>query len=386
MINQSDIYNENFYNNQAMGSYNSATVVISVLERLGIKPKSVFDLGCGVGTWLKAFKDNDNETLILGVDANLIKDEHLWVPRSNILIADFEEEVPKGIEGPFDLAVCLECLEHISQENSIKLVSFLCQLSDTILFSAAIPGQTGENHINCHPLSFWVKVFNERGYDCFDLVRPELLNKSEFVEPWYLQNILIFCKKETKNYEKLEINAPAIKNPTMFYHDFFVSKIVSQSENKINDLENKMKDLYKQLDDIKKIFFNEKLDSINKKIDVLGQSLTQSKSIQLNSRDIFDKRISILENLFIKNHESKLKKIENKIIDTQSTCNKINNKLNLIGASLTQSKEIMLFSRKQILFDVNELRNKVNEVENVLQEDLSKNIFTRIKRIIRNNP
>jgi len=53
-------------------------IVPYILELLPEKPKSVIDIGCGPGQWLKVFKDNGIEN-VLGVDG-----EH--VPQSKILI------------------------------------------------------------------------------------------------------------------------------------------------------------------------------------------------------------------------------------------------------------------------------------------------------------
>ena len=51
------VYNEEFYKNQCEGSYRSAKIVLD--KALSILPQvnSVIDVGCGVGTWLKAWQE-----------------------------------------------------------------------------------------------------------------------------------------------------------------------------------------------------------------------------------------------------------------------------------------------------------------------------------------
>ena len=64
-----------------------------------------------------------------------------------------------------------------------------------MLFSAAVPGQGGEFHVNEQPLDYWREFFLEHGYRCFDALRPHLLKAAE-VQPWYRYNTLLYVKNE----------------------------------------------------------------------------------------------------------------------------------------------------------------------------------------------
>ena len=48
----------------------------------------------------------------------------------------------------YDLAISLEVAEHLSSESANMFIACLTNMSDIVLFSAAIPGQGGENRIN----------------------------------------------------------------------------------------------------------------------------------------------------------------------------------------------------------------------------------------------
>jgi hypothetical protein len=48
----------------------------------------------------------------------------------------------------FDLALCLEVAEHLPAAAGDSLVRRLASVGARILFSAAIPGQGGRNHVN----------------------------------------------------------------------------------------------------------------------------------------------------------------------------------------------------------------------------------------------
>ena len=57
------IYNNDFYKNQVDDSYKSASIVTNHLSKIFI-PNSVADVGCGRGTWLKAFKELGTKHLV----------------------------------------------------------------------------------------------------------------------------------------------------------------------------------------------------------------------------------------------------------------------------------------------------------------------------------
>jgi len=116
----------------------------------------------------------------------------------------------------FDLAISLEVGEHIEEKYSDNLVQSLTNASDFIVFSAALPGQDGTNHINEQFPEYWAKKFLDKGYICIDCVRKEIWDFSE-VEIWYRQNILIYIKKNIydEKYKNL-MESYAIKTDSEF--------------------------------------------------------------------------------------------------------------------------------------------------------------------------
>src|SRR5277367_2234772 len=106
--NRAFTYDERFFSSQVEGSLNSARVIIPLLLRL-VRPKSVVDVGCGRGAWLKAFQENGIDN-ICGIDASPVDPSTLLIPREKFIAADLVNL--DQIQGNFDLALCLEVLEH----------------------------------------------------------------------------------------------------------------------------------------------------------------------------------------------------------------------------------------------------------------------------------
>ena len=90
---------------------------------------------------------------------------------------------------------CLEVAEHVPKDKSGALIDNLTRHGSCVMFSAAVPGQGGEQHINEQPHEFWRDLFAMRGYRLFDCLRPSLAGLTE-VESWYRYNLMLYVKDE----------------------------------------------------------------------------------------------------------------------------------------------------------------------------------------------
>ena len=178
-------YNENH-------SPSSAEVIVPKIIKL-FNPKSVIDVGCGIGQWLSVFIDNGVEN-ILGLDGEHVLPTDLLIPKKNYREVDFKKSNSMIVDSKYDLVLCLEVAEHLPETFADSFISMLALCGDTILFSAAIPGQTGENHYNEQWPTYWEDKFKKHGYYFYDLLREDIWS-NEQVNWWYRQNIFIVSKK-----------------------------------------------------------------------------------------------------------------------------------------------------------------------------------------------
>jgi hypothetical protein len=115
------------------------------------------------------------------------------IPRTDFRAIDLSKKFDLGER--FDLVTCLEVAEHLPGDSSAALIGSLVAHSDLVLFSAATPGQGGENHINERPLAFWQALFAKHGYVAFDVMRKRF--RSDLgVEPWYRYNSILYAAPE----------------------------------------------------------------------------------------------------------------------------------------------------------------------------------------------
>jgi SAM-dependent methyltransferase len=169
----------------------SAIILVPMVVAL-LHPSSVVDVGCGRGAWLREL--NASNVKILGLDGDYLKPSMLRFPPECFRPTDLSSkfEIPPG---QYDLAICLETAEHLPPANARHLVRQLTKAAPQVLFSAAPPGQAGEGHINCQPLSYWRRFFEEFGFRMLDPFRP-MLRDDRRVAWWYRQNAVLFASPQ----------------------------------------------------------------------------------------------------------------------------------------------------------------------------------------------
>ncbi len=184
-------YTGTFYLYIESGSLRSAKVVVPLVLK-ELSPVGVLDVGCGAGAWLSEYK-NHGITDFRGVDGDYVPASSLLIPADHFRSQDVTLKFDLGRR--FSLVQCLEVGEHLPTDFSRVLVENLTVHGDVILFSAATPGQGGENHINEQTREFWRLLFAEHSYKPFDLFRP-MIRGNRSVESWYRHNIILYVAEK----------------------------------------------------------------------------------------------------------------------------------------------------------------------------------------------
>jgi SAM-dependent methyltransferase len=188
----STYYDASFYEEYQGGSRASAAAVVPIVNQL-VQPTSVLDVGCGIGAWLVQWT-SEGVTDILGVDGEHVDPTALQIARTSFQEVDLRN--PLSLNRKFDLVQSLEVAEHLDDVLADQFVRSLTSHGDTILFSAAIPGQRGFHHVNEQWPSYWVSRFAREGFKVFDIIRPVIWSDSR-VDIWYRQNTLLFSRTLT---------------------------------------------------------------------------------------------------------------------------------------------------------------------------------------------
>ena len=184
-------YDREFFEDHVQKARTSAEAIVPLVIEL-VEPSSVVDLGCGLGTWLAAFARHGVSDYI-GVDGD-------WVPRWAMEIPA-ERFVPARLDQPlelgrrFDLAVSLEVAEHLPERVAKRFVETATGLAPFVLFSAAIPHQSGLHHVNEQWPDYWATLFAAEGYVVVDSIRS-LVWSFPGVLYWYKQNAFLYVRSD----------------------------------------------------------------------------------------------------------------------------------------------------------------------------------------------
>jgi cellulose synthase/poly-beta-1,6-N-acetylglucosamine synthase-like glycosyltransferase/glycosyltransferase involved in cell wall biosynthesis len=137
-----------------------------------LHPSRVFDAGCAMGMLVESLRGR-------GVDA--------WgVDISEYAIANIRPDmrpfcqvksITEPFGGRFDLVTCIEVLEHIPEQEARAAVKQMAAATDVVLFSSTPDDFTEPTHINVHSILYWLKLFEEYGF------QPDLLFDAVFVPP-----------------------------------------------------------------------------------------------------------------------------------------------------------------------------------------------------------
>ncbi|WP_462325250.1 methyltransferase domain-containing protein [Desulfoplanes sp.] len=211
-------------------------------EILHLNFKSIVDVGCGYGYFLSVAKKIWNTQKILGIDGPWIKKEHLQISNDEFIEANLEKDIAaKKLQSyqKFDLAVSLEVGEHLEQKQAHNFIKLLTSLSDLVIFSAAIPGQEGQGHVNEKWPSYWAELFQIHNFDPLDILRGEIWHNKD-IDLCLRQNIILFVNK--KNNISI---CDASNNPLDLVHPEFYNMKQQRIHNlyikKIIELEKKLK-------------------------------------------------------------------------------------------------------------------------------------------------
>jgi SAM-dependent methyltransferase len=159
-----------------------------------LAPRHAIDLGCGTGALLEALRARAVQVTGLEYSDVAIQrccERPLKVRKFGI----GRNRLPRRLRGR-DLAISLEVAEHLPARLADRFVKLLTTAGDTVVMSAATPGQGGTNHFNEQPHDYWIEKMARRGFDMdHDLSlrwRAEWQGKTA---DWYHANVMVFRRR-----------------------------------------------------------------------------------------------------------------------------------------------------------------------------------------------
>lgn len=184
------VYSSDFFDYIDVGSRTSARAVANLLLQQ-VKIGTLLDVGSGHGAWAAEWLAAGVKTVV-AVDGDYVSADQLAIPADRFVAHDISRPLKLGKR--FDLVQSLEVAEHIAAEHADTFVANLVSHGDVVLFSAAVPHQGGEHHVNEQPPEYWRERFASHGYEVFDWLRPRIADRRE-IKAWYRYNSLIYANR-----------------------------------------------------------------------------------------------------------------------------------------------------------------------------------------------
>ncbi len=187
------VYNPEYFRDVIENHSGAAAgpMAASIVRDLG--PRTVIDVGCGGGNLLEALQARGCEVFGLeyaaaGVDACARR----GVParRFNLRRDVFE---PKQ---RYDVVCSIEVAEHLPAQTADRYVKLLAGAGETLVFSAATPGQGGTDHLNEQPHAYWIEKLSTHGLILDETISARWRDEWERagLQPWFWRNIMVFRK------------------------------------------------------------------------------------------------------------------------------------------------------------------------------------------------
>jgi len=160
-------------------------------QRLGTAP--TIDVGCGPGIYTQELRLHGVEALGVDSDPFAAQAHPDYCFTKDILSFEYLSWVWMQHT---HFALCLEVFEHIEPEYADRAVAALAATAPHILFSAAMPGQGGEHHVNCQPKHYWLHKFCRCGFYYRPAETEEIVAfaRAGYHMGWFVNNAMVLRK------------------------------------------------------------------------------------------------------------------------------------------------------------------------------------------------
>lgn len=229
-------YSASYFNSEIF-DYDYSAIAETIINEY--QPKRIIDFGCGTGYLAKAFAARG--VTVEAIDGYSMPDFSKY---SNIRFTKVDlnnvaatQTFLNQLGAKFDLAISIEVAEHLNPDVSSSFIEWMTSMADVIVFSAAVPSQDGDGHINCRSRSEWYEFIKQHDFVIADTLRQHFTSNSR-LGLWHKLNIVDYVQNNTafaKRINAAELAERLIAAETFAAsHCFHYVKHTQQRQNILN--------------------------------------------------------------------------------------------------------------------------------------------------------
>lgn len=228
-IDYSKIYNKQYYSEYSKGmGYENNFVWIELFDSIAenivnqLHPKTVLEMSCAFGYLVEALRKKGVEAYGIDISEYAINnaEESIKPYVKNMSALD---ELPNDFPKHFDLVVSIEMIEHLYEEDGLKVIDKMASYADKVLISSTDDDFDDVTHVNVQKKEYWVDKFAKKGF----------LRNLDIDTTFISYNTYLFEKAESmdlydviNHYEKsLKINKKTYSKPRVLINRLFDTKL-----------------------------------------------------------------------------------------------------------------------------------------------------------------
>ena len=379
------LYDEKYYKHYDTCDYGNKEYWRPIFSKIADKiiekfnPQTTLEMGCAYGYLVDELRKRGVEAYGIDISEHAIKsiDEKI---QPYVYCMSALDDLPDYFPEKYDLVISIEMIEHLYEDDGLKVIDRMVSYSDKVLISSTDSDFDDPTHFNVKPREYWCDNFAKKHYyreldEDYSFISQNTY-LFEYKGEQYNKIIYNYERKlgiEEKNNDHLNIQLVELnkhnnlQNERMMQQDKEIAEMSTAIDelNKHNNLQNeRMTQQEKEI-----IEMSTTIDELNKHNNMQHERMTQQEKEIIEMSTTIDE-LNKHNNL---QHE-KMVHQDKEIAEMSTTINELNKHNNLQHERMMQQEEEL----NKLYDSINKLKIKENEQNNIiLGKEMENNVLNQ---------